>query len=63
MENAHTLIKDWLLSEGVLNAKTNRTLKCLPIWVLIGLTKVAQYLQSELLRFKLFKVIIKARHL
>lgn len=55
------LTKDWLLGEGVLTAKTNRTLNCLPVWVLVGLTKAAQYLQSEFLRLELVKVPIKAR--
>lgn len=50
-----------MLGEGVLTAKRIRTLNCLPIWVPVGLTKAAQYWQSELLRLELLKVGIKAR--
>lgn len=55
------LTKDWLLGAGVLTPKINKTLNCLPIWVPVGLTKAAQYLQSELLRLELLKVNIKGR--
>lgn len=48
-----------MLGEGVLAAKTNRTLNHLPVWLPVGLTKAAQYLLSELPRLCLKNMYIK----